>query len=130
MAEKMVTVNLRRSVGIRRAGATGAPTLYGPGIVEVPADVARSIGAKPLSSKGTRARTLEKMEADAEGQRDSQNEGGQEQEDPYKDFSREDFVAEAERRELTVTRADGKDSDPLISDFRAALEADDRERQR
>jgi hypothetical protein len=32
-----------------------------------------------------------------------------------------ELVAEAERRGLTVTRADGGEGDPLVSDYRAAL---------
>jgi hypothetical protein len=35
--------------------------------------------------------------------------------------TKEQLQAEAERRGLTVTRADGKDGDPLVEDYRAAL---------
>lgn len=35
--------------------------------------------------------------------------------------TKEQLVAEAERRGITVTRADGKDGDPLVEDYRAAL---------
>ena len=37
--------------------------------------------------------------------------------------SKADLVAEAERRNLTVTRADGKDGEPLVEDYRRALSA-------
>lgn len=40
-------------------------------------------------------------------------------------MDKDDLVAEAEKRKLPVTRADGKDGEPLKSDFVAALEADD-----
>lgn len=35
--------------------------------------------------------------------------------------TKEELVAEAERRGITVARADGKEGEPLVSDYRAAL---------
>lgn len=44
---------------------------------------------------------------------------------PYADWNKEKLVQEAEARELTVTRADEKDGDPLASDYEKALLAHD-----
>lgn len=104
MAEKLVTVNLRRSVGVRNPGE-GSPTLYGPGICQVPPEVARSIGAKIL--------------------KDSPKESKKAETPLYEGFLRADFEAEAERRGINVTRTDGGSGDPRVEDYRAALEADD-----
>lgn len=49
--------------------------------------------------------------------------GSAEAVDEFEDMSREDLIAAAEKRGLTVTRADGKDGAPLVSDYQAALRA-------
>lgn len=44
---------------------------------------------------------------------------------PYGDWGKDQLVAEAEKRKLEVTRADGKDGAPLVTDYEKALIADD-----
>jgi hypothetical protein len=53
-----------------------------------------------------------------------------EPEDRYAYWKKDDWKAEAERRQLTVVRTDGKDGDLRIEDYRAAIESADREKAR
>lgn len=110
MAEdkNMVTVDLRRSVGVRVPGGGAGATLYGPGRVQVPRDVARSLGLKP-AGKAPKAAATETEPAD-----------------PYTGFLKSDFEAEAARRGIEVKRTDGASGDLRVEDYRAALEADDK----
>lgn len=43
--------------------------------------------------------------------------------DEFEDMTRDELIAAAEKRGLTVTRADGKDGAPKVSDYQAALRA-------
>lgn len=114
----MVKVTLRRSVGVRNPGTGGGATLYGPGTVSVPRDVARTLGLDRKRA-GSRTRsvapTTESTTATSE--------------DPYTGWLKSDFQAEAERRGLDVKRTDGGDGDLRVEDYRAALEADDASKQ-
>jgi hypothetical protein len=46
---------------------------------------------------------------------------------PYDTWTKEELKDEAALRELEVTRADGEEGEPLVSDYIAALEANDAE---
>lgn len=48
-------------------------------------------------------------------------------EESYEAFTVEELKAEADQRDLTVTRGDGESGDPVKADYVAALEADDKE---
>lgn len=131
--EKMVKVDLRRSVGQRAAGAGGAITTYGPGQgVEVPESLARSLGLRSVEQEqaatralgGTATGTRTETGGEQEPQGEQEPDAGQDK-DPYEGFLKDDFVAEAERRNLEVKRTDGKDGEPRVEDYRAALEKDD-----
>ena len=90
--ERMVRVNLRRSVGLR-----GGP-LYGPGEgILVPESLAQAVGAEEVDE-------FELL-------------GGFYIENATKD----ELQARARELNIEVTRSDGKDGDPLVEDYRQAL---------
>lgn len=126
-----VTVTLRRSVGLRQPG--GGVTNYGPGRVRVPRSFARSLGIKPEDDSQGEAKVAQATrtsEARLNPGNDDPNAStgagtGEQGADPYKGWLKDDFEAEAGRRNLQVARADGGEGEPLLADYRAALEADD-----
>jgi hypothetical protein len=83
--------------------------LYGPGKdVKVPAELARRMGleGRPVEDEDTEYT---------------------EDVPPYDTWTKEELKDEAALRELEVTRADGEEGEPLVSDYIAALEANDAE---
>lgn len=149
----LVEVTLRRTVRQRSPGG-GMSRSYGPGTVRVPRDLARSLGINNNTPDALRAREraglatgvpegTERPEGAGPAPKNAAGkpanarsgaeagEGGTEQvNDAYTGMSRDDLVAEAERRpNVKVTRADGKPGDPLVSDYQAALRADDASRK-
>lgn len=118
MAEKTVTVELRRTIAVRTPGARGSTRSYGPGVVDIPESLARSLGIKAGEGRvaPTQGRKVER--AERTGRRTAAATGDA---DPFADWKKEDFEAEAARRNITVTRGDGKDGEPLLEDYRKAL---------
>ena len=114
--EMVVVDELHTSVGLPNGGA-----LYGPGKnLTVPAELARRLGleGRPVPQTGD-AGLGTGAAPEGEGN------GGEEDVPPYDTWLRDELVAEAEGRNLTVTRADGQDGEPLVTDYIAALEASD-----
>jgi hypothetical protein len=102
--EMVVVDELHTSVGLPGGGA-----LYGPGKdVKVPAELARRMGleGRPVEDEDTEYT---------------------EDVPPYDTWTKEELKDEAALRELEVTRADGEEGEPLVSDYIAALEANDAE---
>lgn len=62
---------------------------------------------------------------DAEGKPTKRvaSDGDADQADEFEGMSKDELVAAAEKRDLTVTRADGKDGVPTKDDYLAALRA-------
>lgn len=97
-----IWVNMRRSASVRQPGG-GTGQSYGPGLVQVPRSFAQSLNLQEV--EGPKAKSAKT-------------------EDKYANFSKADFVAEADLRGLDVKRSEGE-GEPRVAEYRAALEADD-----
>lgn len=65
-------------------------------------------------------------ECDLDGNRLAVEAPAEAKDQDYSSMSKEELVALAEKRELTVTRGDGKDGDPVKPDYVAALQEADK----
>lgn len=134
-----VKVTLRRSLGVRQVG--GPARHYGPGTVNMPIADAQSLGIvdedgkvrkqykaqqkaqEEQRSKAGRKALQRERALTPWGENKSTDEG--DESDGYDSWTVDELRAEAERRQIKVTRGDGQDGEPLKADFVKALEKSD-----
>lgn len=121
------TLTLRRSVQVRRKDGSTSPS-YGPGTVKVPIEDARilrgQVSGEPPEAATTGPQGGEVPATRPQGSPIQQN-GPSEPANPFKGMTKAELEAEVALRPNMppITRADGKEGEPLHSDLVAALVA-------